>query len=86
MRLRQLVPDYPSEEPMGMAIHIGAHHPDPETLAAQTFIDALMSYHQGSPPEHSTILSVFNYEELAIGRKLVHMYVFLFLGQKIGRS
>ena len=78
MRLRQLIPDNSLEPLRGLTIHIGEHHPDPETLAAQTFLDALISYHQGTQPEQSAILCFFNYDELAIGDKTAHMYVLLF--------
>jgi len=76
-RLQELSNDSP-ERMMGLSIYVGRHHSDPETLAARTFIDALLAYHQGTPPERSTILDFFNYEELAIGEKTVHMYVPLF--------
>jgi hypothetical protein len=73
-RLRQLS----SMQMTGISIRVGEHHLDPDTLAAQTFLDALLSYHQGFSPECSMVLCCFNYDELAIGDKLAHMYVLFF--------
>ena len=74
-RLRQLIPDDLPGGLIGLGIHVSERLPDPETLAAQTFLDALMSYHQGIQPEQSAILCFFDYNALAIGNKTAHMYV-----------
>jgi len=47
MQLCQLIPNDSLELLRGLTLHVGEHLPDPEILAAQAFINALLSYHQG---------------------------------------
>jgi len=75
-QLQRLLGDSPRQ---GLSISVGPPHSDPETIAAQTFIDVLLAYHlEGSLPEPSTFIDFFCYEDLAIGEKRVYLYVFSF--------